>query len=95
MIIHDFHLFGMPFSPDEADAPLVVDADAVLSFSIPLQSFQPIRRWQAQVLSPDSRVERIELYEGPLLNIARELTDELAFEDSFSIGATERLDHAE
>jgi hypothetical protein len=95
MIIDDFHLFCMPFSPHEADAPLVIDTDAVPLFPIPLQNFQPIRRWQAQVLSPDSRVERIELYEGPMMNIARELTDELTFEDSFSIGATERLDHAE
>jgi hypothetical protein len=44
---------------------------------------------------PHCRVERIELYEGPLLNRARELTDELTFETLFVIGATERLDHAE
>lgn len=85
----------MPFSPRKADTPLVIDTDAVLSFAIPLQSFQPIRRGQAQVLDPDSRVERIELDEGPLLNIARKLRDELTVEDSFGIGATERLDHAE
>jgi hypothetical protein len=94
MIIHNLHLFGMAFSPHEADAPLVIDTDAVLSFTIPLQGFQSIRRWQAEVFQPAGRVERIELYEGPLLNITGELTDELSFEDSFSIGATKRLDHA-
>jgi hypothetical protein len=76
MIIHDFHLFCMPFSPHEANAPLVIDTDAVLSFAIPFQRYQPIQRWQPKVPQPHCRVERIELSEGPLLNRARELTDE-------------------
>ena len=31
MVIRDFHLFGAPILPDEADAPLVVDPNRMLS----------------------------------------------------------------
>jgi hypothetical protein len=31
MVVDDLYIVGVTISPDEADAPLVVDADAVLS----------------------------------------------------------------
>jgi hypothetical protein len=30
MIIHDLNVIGVPVSPNKADAPLIVDANAVL-----------------------------------------------------------------
>lgn len=35
---------------DEADAPLVVNPDAELSFTVILQGFQVVARWNPQVL---------------------------------------------
>jgi len=37
-------------APNKADPELIVDADAVLSRSIPHQSFEAITRWRFQVL---------------------------------------------
>jgi hypothetical protein len=34
MVVDDLYIVGVAISPDEADAPLVVDADAILSGSI-------------------------------------------------------------
>ena len=35
MIVDDFDLVALPFVPDKADAPLVVDPDAVLACALP------------------------------------------------------------
>ena len=49
MIIHDFHFVGIPLAPDKTDAPLVVDADAVLSSSAAVKRFQVIAWWRPQI----------------------------------------------
>lgn len=48
MVINNFNLLGMAIDPNEANAPLVVDADAVLSSAVAAQSFQPIARRYTQ-----------------------------------------------
>ena len=48
MIVGDFDLVALAIVPHEADAPLVVDPDAVLTRPLPLQGFQAIRRRNAQ-----------------------------------------------
>jgi len=49
MVIHDFNIVSIPFPPNKADAPLVVDADAVLPSAIAMQRFEPITRWRGQI----------------------------------------------
>jgi hypothetical protein len=41
---------GIPIAPAEADSPLIIDPDAVLTGAITTQLFQPIAWWQCQVL---------------------------------------------
>ena len=50
MVVDDFDLVALPFVPDEADAPLVVDPDAVLACALRSQSLQAICRRYAQVV---------------------------------------------
>jgi len=51
VIVNDFH-FGRPFSsPDKADTPLVIDANAVLTLAITLQGFEPVAGRYAQIPS--------------------------------------------
>ena len=38
MIVDDFDLVALPFVPDKADAPLVIDPDAVLAYALRSQS---------------------------------------------------------
>ncbi len=49
MIIHDLDIVCVPFAPNEADTPLVVDPDAVLPLSVAVQGFQAISRRRYQV----------------------------------------------
>jgi hypothetical protein len=40
MVIRDFHIKGIAIPPSETNAPLIVYTDTMLTFSIPLESFQ-------------------------------------------------------
>jgi hypothetical protein len=41
-VVDDLDLVGVTVVPAEADAPLVVDADAVLAVAITLERFEPV-----------------------------------------------------
>lgn len=49
MVIHDLNVVGISVAPDKTDAPLIVDADAVLSLSVSVKSFETIARRGCQV----------------------------------------------
>ena len=57
MIIHYLCITDTCFGPPEADPVLLVDADAVLPFPIPFQSFQVITGRDSQVRQSLSVVE--------------------------------------
>ena len=44
MVVDDLDIVGPVVAPDEADAPPVVDADAVLALAVVLERFQPVTR---------------------------------------------------
>ena len=48
MIISDFNVLGIGSGPDETDAPLVVDADAMLAGAAALQWFEPVAGRESQ-----------------------------------------------
>lgn len=50
MVIHDLNVVRVAVSPPETDPPLVVDPNAVLTFPVSCQFFQPIPGWDSQVL---------------------------------------------
>ena len=50
MIVHNLDIKGMSIVPSETDAPLVVDANAVLSGASALQSLKPVSPNGSQVI---------------------------------------------
>ena len=50
VVIHNFHVGHSFFCPNKTHAPLVVDADAVLTMTIAGQHLQPVAWWAAQEL---------------------------------------------
>jgi hypothetical protein len=44
---------------------------------------------QSKIFQPRSRINRIELHESPLLDLARKAIHEFALKDSLGIGITE------
>jgi hypothetical protein len=49
VIIDDLDVERVSCVPDEADAPLVIDPDAVLSATVPLEDLEPVPGWAPQV----------------------------------------------
>jgi hypothetical protein len=45
VVIHNFNLMRAVFTPNKAQPPLVVDADAVLTLTAILQGFELVARW--------------------------------------------------
>jgi hypothetical protein len=93
MIIHNLDVVGISIPPFEADAPLVVNADTVLTLSVTRQFLETIRRWYAQILQDLSSIQNFESPSCNPLDILREFTRELTIEDSFRFLTREGLNH--
>ena len=93
VIVHDLNVRGPNFSPYEADAPLVVDADAVLTLPVVFQRLQVIPRWRLQ---EGQCLRRVNLGELALGDVGQSLesTRALSLVEGLSVLALERLDHA-
>lgn len=68
MVICDFDIKCITVFPFEAYSPLVVNPDAVLSFSIATQFFKMIGRRDSQVVDVDCVVDHTEFPQSNLLN---------------------------
>jgi hypothetical protein len=83
VIIDDFDLFRIPIVPFKTNAPLVIDADAPLSLSTPLQRFESVGWRQTQIFKLESRINGIKCHESPLLNIMGKRFGKLAMKYLF------------
>ncbi len=73
MIINDFNIKEIiAFSP-KANPVLIIDPNAVLSLPVSIQLFQPVGRWDAQILQTSCIVDHNQLSQCDSLNILREL----------------------
>jgi hypothetical protein len=61
MVVDDLDVMGISVLPAEADTPLIIDADAVLSGSVATQRFQPVVRRDAQILEVLGIVQHAQL----------------------------------
>src|SRR5205823_2901485 len=61
MVVGDLDIVGLAVRPSEAEAPLVVDADAVLPFTVASQLLQPVARRHAQVFQHFGGVQEQQL----------------------------------
>jgi hypothetical protein len=69
MVVHNFHVVRVVLSPDEADPPLIVEANAVLARSISRKRFQPIPRQVSEVAQAQSIVEEPEFAPRDFLDV--------------------------
>lgn len=93
MIIRDLDIMSIVVEPLKANAPLVIDANTVLTGSVSRQFLPTIRRRNAQVIERSGVVQHAELSQSDLLNTARQLTRMLAGEDLLSLFVFEALYH--
>ncbi len=81
MIVHDLDGIRPRWRPAETNAPLLVDANAVLPFPIPFQGFHTIARRDAQVFETPGAMHLIELARRQRRYLLRNTPDELAVKD--------------
>jgi hypothetical protein len=94
MIIHNLNLVGMSIAPAKANAPLIVDADAVASLSSAFQGFQAVARRHGHLPQFRGGVQGQELAPGNALDIRRKPAGQFGPEKASGFGAGETLNHA-
>ena len=94
MIVHDLNLRRSCVRPNEADSPLVVDSDAVLTLSTAFQRFELIAWGRAKEVQSLSRMNLRKL---SLRNarVGSKPFDRLALEQGLCVFTLEREDHAD
>jgi len=94
MIIDDFNVFGPRVRPAEADAILVIDANAVLAQAISLERLKTIARRNPEVVKPSGDLELSKLAQRNIFNVHKS-PHSLPLRECLGIGAFEGDDHAE
>ena len=94
MVVHDLHVVGIAVCPLEADAPLVVDANAELADSVVLQFLKVVGAWDFQVVKALRRIEHAELSPRCVLDVRRQIRRDLPTVHPFRFGVAEGADHS-
>ena len=81
MVVDDCDLVGMAISPDEADPPLVVDADRMPPAAIAFQRFEAIGGSNAKIGEALRRIEQTQLAQGDSLNVSGKVPAAAALPD--------------
>lgn len=94
MVINDFHVIRMGAFPAEANAVLIIDADAVLSFAIARKLLQAVARRNAEIVERFSGIQEQQFPQRRALKRARQFAAPFAVEKTFGLGVPEAANHA-
>jgi hypothetical protein len=94
MIINNFDVVRVSFSPLKADTPLLIDTDAVLTGAATCQLLKMVCRRDAQIRQRLGSVKNLELSSRRALYLRRDLSGEPAPEQSFRLFVGKASDHA-
>src|ERR1017187_7330469 len=92
MVVGNLHVVCVPILPDETDAVLVVDADAVLPFPGAFQNFQTVAGNRCRVAERSRLIQMDELTERSLFDGPKLLRGVLQ-EYPLSLSISIRLNH--
>jgi len=93
MIVDDFNFMRIASAPLETDAPLTIDADAMLAFVVAFKHFKFVARRNHQVFQSNSRIQQSQFRQGRFLNIAWQLARIFAIPDFFGFTVAKTCDH--
>src|SRR5438094_8261905 len=93
MVVHDFHVQRILALPAEANAPLVIDTDAVLPVPVALQRFKPISRRSAQISQAPGLVQQQQLSPSRPSNLRRQPPGRFVIEQPLGFWAGEAAYH--
>ena len=93
MVVNDLHLLWPGVGPHEADPPLVVDPDAVLTNSVALESLEPVARRNTEILEHLSGSHLTKLAQRDPMDSRIHRTHAFTVPQPFGLLAPERSDH--
>ena len=93
VVVDDLDVEGIGGAPDEADAPLIVDADAVLACTVALERLEPIAGRDAKVGEGVGRIEDDEFPQRYALKGGGETPRAATVKERFRVGVAEGADH--
>ena len=93
MVVDNFAFVGVLPGPAKADAPLIVDADAVLASANSLEGFQAVAERQAHDVESVGGIELEEFSPGGALNVGWKVTRCGAGKEPSGLGVGEAFDH--
>lgn len=94
VVVDDLDVEGIGGTPDEADAPLIVDADAVLASTIALERLEAIAGRNAQVGEGVGRIEDDEFPKRDALKAGGQTTRAATLKERFRVRVAEGANHA-
>ena len=92
MVVGNLHVAGVSILPDETDAVLVVDSDAVLPLPRAFQGFQAVAGNRSQIAQSSRLVQMYEPAEGSLFD-GPKLFRRLLLKYPFGFRISKRLNH--
>lgn len=93
MIVDNLDVESIAILPPEADAPLLVNADAVLARAVAFECLELIRWGNHKIAQIHGAVEVLQLLACALLNLVVQALYELALEYRFRVLVLESPDH--
>jgi hypothetical protein len=95
VVVDKLCIVSIAVGPGEADPPLVVDADAVLTPPITAKLLKPVARRRAQILKRLGSVQDEELPQHRTAKISRKPPNGFPVEEPFGVAIGEAPDHTE
>lgn len=93
IIVCDLDIMRVALLPDEAQTPLIIDADAVLTHSVVFKCFQSVAR-RPQIQQVGCRIQNLQLPQGDPLNVRRKPARASAFPNLCRLRGFERSNYS-
>ena len=95
MIVDDLYVVCVGSEPAEADAPLIVDADTMLTGPIPGEFFKTVCGRDAKVEEARRRIKHDQLAKSNALKVRRHPANPLPFKQALCVAVAEAADHVQ
>ena len=93
MVIGDFDIKSIAVLPAEADSPLIVDGDGVLTETIPLEGVQAVARRHFEVVDGSGQIDIFQSAHGSGKKIRRQTFRVPGRVEELGLLVGERFDH--
>ena len=95
MIIDNFHVFGISANPTKTYAPLVINADAVLTLAVASELLESVCWWNSKIEQASGSIEYEKFAQCHPLKIGWKLSNPFTFEEALSLAIAKTTNHAQ